>query len=183
VKRVWIIVAIALAITAFIFVLRSSHEKAFIVAALLELQDAPVDVCNLFHGELGGFGLFTEHGVPRKNYHALRAFRGLLDTPRRVEVHGALPGQLAWTAGLNANATEVGLLISNFSSPESDIRITPANLPWSGRTMVESGFVDATQNFDLIPSETNALSSAAILLRLKGPTVALIRLRPATNPK
>ena len=33
-KRVWIIVAIALAITAFIFVLRSSHEKAFIAAAL-----------------------------------------------------------------------------------------------------------------------------------------------------
>ena len=29
---------------------------AFLATTLIELQDAPVDVCNLFHGELGGFG-------------------------------------------------------------------------------------------------------------------------------
>src|SRR6185369_12846126 len=47
---------------------------AFIVAALLEVLDAPVNACNLFHGELGGFGLFSDQGVPQKSYYALRAF-------------------------------------------------------------------------------------------------------------
>jgi xylan 1,4-beta-xylosidase len=45
---------------------------AFIATTLIELQDSPVDAGNLFHGELGGFGLFNEFGVPQKNYHALR---------------------------------------------------------------------------------------------------------------
>lgn len=161
----------------------NARGGAFIVAALIELQDAPVDVCNLFHGEGGGFGLFTEHGVPQKNYHALRAFHRLLDTPRRVETLGAIPGQLAFVAGLNASATEAGALISNFSHPESDIRVTVARLPWSGRTIVETYIVDAARNFDLIRSETNALSTADIRLRLKSPTVGLIRLRLATDIK
>ena len=46
---------------------------AFIAAALIELQDAPLDMANLFHGELGGFGLFTGHGVPLKSLIELRA--------------------------------------------------------------------------------------------------------------
>ena len=50
-----------------------AQGAAFVAAALLELQDAPVDVCNFFHGELGGFGIFTEQGVPLKAYQALRA--------------------------------------------------------------------------------------------------------------
>jgi len=40
---------------------------------LIELQDAPLDMANLFHGELGGFGLFTGHGVPLKSLIELRA--------------------------------------------------------------------------------------------------------------
>src|SRR5690606_22866365 len=33
---------------------------AFIAAALMDLQAAPLDQANLFHGELGAFGMFDE---------------------------------------------------------------------------------------------------------------------------
>ncbi|HWN94539.1 MAG TPA: hypothetical protein VNT99_05880, partial [Methylomirabilota bacterium] len=61
---------------------------AFIAAALIQLQDAPVDMCNLFHGETGPFGLFDVNGVPQKNYRALGAFAELLMMSRRVPVEG-----------------------------------------------------------------------------------------------
>jgi xylan 1,4-beta-xylosidase len=148
---------------------------AFIGTALLELQDEPVDVCNLFHGELGAFGLFNESGVPQKNYHALRAFRRLLDTPRRVETHGGVAGHLALAAGLNEVGTEASVLISNFAHSQSEYRLTGSNLPWSGRTFVETRLVDATRNFTLIRSATNANSSAIIQLTLKSPAVVWVR--------
>jgi hypothetical protein len=158
-----------------------AHGAAFIVAALLELQDAPVDVCNLFHGELGGFGLFNEHGVRQKNYHALRAFRGLLNTPRRVATQGGTQGQLALIAGLNANGNEASVLISNFTHAQSDYRVVAANLPWSGRTSVETRLVDSTHDFHLIESITNATSATVIPLHLKNPAIALIRLRALSS--
>ena len=88
---------------------------AFVVASLLELQDAPIDVCNFYHGELGGFGIFTEQGVPLKAYQALRAFQGLVRTPRRVETRGAVAGKLAFVAGLSTDEREATMLMSNFA--------------------------------------------------------------------
>jgi beta-xylosidase len=154
---------------------------AFIITALLELQDAPVDVCNLFHGEVGGFGLFNEHGVPQKNYHALRAFRRLLDMPERLETRGARPGQLALIAGVNGN--EASVLISNFTSRESEFRLVTLNLPWREPTFVETYLVDARHDFTVIGSVTNRTSSAAIPLTLKSPAVAWIHWQPASWKK
>lgn len=153
---------------------------AFLTSALLELQDAPLDVGNLFHGELGGFGLFNDHGVPAKNYHALRAFRELLATPRRVVTKGTTPGQLAAAAGLAADNKSAAILISNFAQPRNELRLTPAKLPWPGPTIVETRVVDATHSLDLISRTTNVISGTAIDLRLAAPAVALIQLRPAT---
>ena len=84
---------------------------AFVAASLLELQDAPIDVCNFFHGELGGFGIFTEQGVPLKAYQALRAFQSLVGNSsacgnarcrcwkaglRRRTQHGRARGDACW---------------------------------------------------------------------------------------
>jgi len=156
---------------------------AFIVTALLELQDAPVDVCNLFHGELGAFGLFNENGVPQKNYHALRAFRGLLNTPCRMETHGSIAGQLALAAGLNEEGTEASVLISNFTHPQSGYRLTGSNLPWSGRSLVETRLVDATHDFTLLSSTTNLTSSVAVPLTLKSPAIAWVRWQSAAKAR
>jgi xylan 1,4-beta-xylosidase len=56
----------------------------FIARALLRLQDTPLDMANLFHGELGGFGLFNEFGVRQKNYFALSACGELFSRTSRV---------------------------------------------------------------------------------------------------
>ncbi|HET6408251.1 MAG TPA: hypothetical protein VFG14_10260, partial [Chthoniobacteraceae bacterium] len=96
---------------------------AFIVAALLELEDTPIDVGNFYHGELGGFGIFTEQGVPLKAWQALRAFQELVKTPRRVETSGAVAGKLAFAAGLNAEGREATVLISNFSDSRSEVSL------------------------------------------------------------
>ena len=156
-----------------------AQSAAFIAATLLGLQEAPVEVCNFFHGELGGFGLFNLNGVPQKNYYALRAFRDLLDTPRRVQTQGSIPGQLILEAGLNLDATSATILVSNFAYPQSEFRLASARLPWRGRTIVETRLVDATHDFDLTGSEISAAPNASLVLRLKSPAIALISLRRA----
>jgi len=156
---------------------------AFIVAALLELQDAPVNVCNLFHGELGGFGLFSDQGVPQQNYYALRAFSELLDAPQRVETRGGVSGQLAVVAGLNRTATSAAILVSNFAASDLDFDLTVTNLPWAGQTVVETRRVNASETLDFVTRQTNDTSPFSISLELKKPAVALIRLRPRAAPR
>ena len=152
---------------------------AFIVTTMMELQDAPVDVCNLFHGELGGFGLFNEHGVPQKNYHALRAFAALLETPERVETRGAVSGKLALVAGVSTNQSSAAILVSNFAAARSDFRVAVTNVPWKEATVVEVQRLSGRENLDAVAHHTNSGSSFTMMLELKSPAIALIRLQPA----
>ena len=148
---------------------------AFIASALIELQDAPLDVANLFHGELGAFGLFNEFGVPQKNYYALLAFRGLLDAPHRVKATGGIPGQLAVSAGLNATKTEARVLISNFNHPQSELRLQLDGLPWTGDTIVELRVVDAAHNLELVRTETLSGGDRSFVVDLAKPAIALLQ--------
>ena len=148
---------------------------AFLAAALIELQDAPVDVCNFYHGELGIFGLFTEVGAPTRNYHAMLAFARLLDTPQRGRVSGAVPGKLAIAAGTNPGKTKAVVLIANRDGGEH-LRLAFLKLPWEGGTAVEVRIVDALRAFESAAGP--ALQGAELPLRLKPPAVALVTLRP-----
>lgn len=156
---------------------------AFIAASLLELQDAPVDVCNFFHGELGGFGIFTEQGVPLKAYQALRAFQNLMETPRRVQTHGAVAGKLAFAAGLNTDGREATLLVSNFADPRSEILVNWKAFTWTGGVTAEVRIVDATQEYSQARTETITSESPSLHLTLPAPALALIRLRPTDGAK
>jgi xylan 1,4-beta-xylosidase len=147
---------------------------AFIAAALLELQDAPVDVGNLFHGEAGGFGIFNEHGVPMKNYYALLAFRDLLQTPKRVTIVGAVPGKLAAVAGTNDARTTATILVSNFSHRPSAIRLSLENTPWKGAHSVEVRVLNATQNLTITHADVS--DKPSFDLNLPAPAVAIITL-------
>lgn len=147
----------------------------FLVASLLELQDAPVDVCNFFHGETGIFGLFTEVGAPTRNYHALLAFALLLETPRRVRVTGALPGKLAIGAGTRADATKAAVLVANLAGPD-ELRLSLTHLPWAGGTAVELRIADRERTLEPLPREV--LSGAELTLKLAPPYVALVTLYP-----
>ena len=151
---------------------------AFAAAALLELQDAPVNVCNFFHGELGGFGIFTEQGVPLKVYQAFRAFQGLMETPKRVETGGAVAGKIAFAAGLSADGREATLLVSNFADPHSEIVLNWKSFAWTGGVTAEFRTVDAASDFANVRSESLADDRPSLHLTLKAPALALIRLRP-----
>ena len=152
---------------------------AFIATALLELQDAPIDVCNLFHGEAGDFGIFNEHGVKMKNYYALLAFHDLLQTPRRAAVAGTHPGQLAAVAGLNEAGTEASILVSNFSNPNPAIHLAWKNPPWLGAVAVEIRVLNATQN--LATLRDDVLDATSLDLTLPAPSVAIVTFRAATK--
>lgn len=151
---------------------------AFLASSLLQLQDSPIDVCNLFHGELGGFGLFTEQGVPLKSYQALRAFQGLVETPRRVQAQGAVSGKLAFAAGLSADGREASLLVSNFIDPRPAIVLKWKGSAWTGGVTAEIRTIDARTDYSEVRTEPIAGESATLRLALKAPAIALIRLRP-----
>jgi hypothetical protein len=154
---------------------------AFLAASLLELQDAPVDVCNLFHGEVGAFGIFTEQGVPQKSYQALRAFRGLLETPSRVATRGAVAGKLAFAAGLSTEGLEASLLVVNFADPRSDMILNWKALGWAGGATAEIRIVDERHDFSKVRTERFEGAAVSMSLPLKAPALALIRLRPAVG--
>lgn len=151
---------------------------AFVAAALLELQNAPVNVCNFFHGEFGGFGIFTEQGVPLKVYQAFRAFQRLMETPRRVETHGAIDGKIAFAAGLSADGREATMLVSNFADSRSEIVLSWKSFAWTGGVTAEIHTVSATSDLMNVRSESISDEHPSLHLTLKAPALALIRLRP-----
>lgn len=152
---------------------------AFAAAALLSLQDAPVDAANFFHGEVGPMGLFTDNGVPLKVYYGLQAFHLLLDTPQRVPIQGAVGGQLAAGAGLSTDGHHAGILISNFAHPQARIRLLPAHLPWAGATLCDVRVVDDTHALTPVREGAPLAADGTLSLDLKAPAVAFISLRPA----
>lgn len=159
---------------AFADEMAGSHGAAFIAAALIELQDAPVDTCNLFHGEAGVFGIFNEHGVPLKNYHAVRAFHALAGGKVRVETRGGVVGQLAIAAALDSEHRVATILISNLAYVSSDLRLSLAGLPPVRTTEVRT--LDAQRDFT--PADRSPITDAdgTIILKLPAPAVAWIKL-------
>lgn len=115
---------------------------AFIVSSLIALQDAPVDVAALFHGELGAFGLFDEYGVPTPNYYGVLASSRLLQTPLLLQTRSPVPETLTVAAGANAEGTKVTVIVSNHASQESRLRLKLKSLPWSGATAIQVSKID-----------------------------------------
>ena len=111
---------------------------AFAAWALISLQDAAVDAANFYTAEVQMFGMFSMNGVPRKNFYAFKAFRTLLDTPRRVKTPPCEFGQIAVCAGLNSESTRAAILLSNFSAPDGATGIVVRGLPWSARPALNS---------------------------------------------
>jgi hypothetical protein len=151
---------------------------AFAAAALLELQDAPVDVANFFHGELGGFGLFSEQGGPRKVWQALRAFQRLVETPRRVESLGAASGKLALAAGLSGDGREATVLISNFADASGEFDLDWKGFEWTGGVTAEIRTVSGTGNDGDVRTEILPDGATSLRLPLAAPALITVRLRP-----
>ena len=156
---------------------------AFVAAALIELQDAPVDVCNFFHGETGAFGIFTEHGVPLKVYQAFRAFHGLMETPVRVRTRGAVAGKIAFAGGLSTDGREATLLVSNFADTSTEVALDWKGFQWTGGVDAEIRTIDATHDFAEVVRQAIPDGSPVLRLALKAPAIAMVRLRPTEGAK
>ncbi|HEX2747514.1 MAG TPA: sialate O-acetylesterase [Verrucomicrobiales bacterium] len=155
---------------------------AFIATSLLELQDSPLDVGNFFHGELGGFGLFTEQGVPQKAWQAFRSFQTLVETPQRVEAHGAVAGKLGFAAGLSTDGREAAILVSNFADPRGATVLTWKDFAWTGGVTAEIRTVSAESDYANPRTVRLEGDVASLRLALKAPALAVVRLRPTDGP-
>ncbi|MBI5833387.1 MAG: hypothetical protein HZB16_13900 [Armatimonadetes bacterium] len=159
---------------------RMSGDEAatFVATALLELQAAPLTAANLFHGEVGPFGLFTEQGSTRPIYDAVLAFARLLDGPTRLAVDGAVPGKLAAVATLAGDRRSVTLLVTNYADAREDLTLTVGGLPWTGATSYEVRRVGTGQRLSDEPTQGRLEAGALGLgLRLPRPSLALVVLR------
>jgi hypothetical protein len=144
---------------------------AFVVAALADLQDAPVDVANFFRAEPGAFGLFNEYGVPQANYSALLCFRRMLDCASRVAVEHQHTPDLWSLAGVNEKRDRASILIARTAANDGAIELRWPALPWAGAsdiqvlTISSAGSVPATGSLPAgAKSWKTALSGAGVVL-------------------
>jgi len=161
------------------------HEKtggpegaAFAAYVLLDIQDSPLDMANFYSADHGYFGMFDFYGVPRKTYHAFRAFKALADHPTRVAVEGGKPGELNVAAGLDAGNRELAIVVSNFKSPERRIELALQNLPWSGPSVCEVLLLDQTRNLEPVRKEEQKAGAIKIVQDMPAPGVMLVYVRP-----
>ncbi len=151
---------------------------AFTAAGLLLLQDAPLDAANYFSAEAQGMGLFDPYGVPKKSYYAFKAFRSLLATPLRLPVRGVPPGSMAACAGTNAGRSGVTVLLSKFGGPDARVTLAIRGLPWEGRTRYEVALLDGRHDLEVVRAGSCA-GGPSLEQELRGPSVCLVKLRPA----
>ena len=150
---------------------------AFDAWVLMSLQDAPVDMANFFTADTQMLGMFTDFGVPKKNFYAFKAFRMLLDTPRRIKTPRPAKGTIAVCAGLDAKGSRAGILLSGFYPTPGTTDLVIRNLPWRGPTRFEVFLVDA--GHDLEPVRRGVLDPKGRLplKELKAPSVVLVKLK------
>ena len=158
--------------------MRGPEGAAFAAWTLMALQDAPVDMANFYTAEIQAFGMFNFNGVPQKTYYAFRAFRELLDTPRRVEAPSCVAGHVASCAGLNLSGTSAAVLLSNFNSGGAPTELMLRGLPWSVPTHFAIKLVDASHEGQELRNGTVPPVGALTLPELKAPAVILLKLSP-----
>jgi hypothetical protein len=152
---------------------------AFAACVLLGLEDAPIEMANFYTGDNGAWGLFSTYGVPKKTYHAFRAFKALLDHPARLAVEGNRPGGLAAAAGIAADGRELAVLLSNYRPGDRRMEVTVENLPWTGPSECELLVLDAARNLEPLPAQSAHGPRIQLVQDLPAPGVLLIHVRSA----
>lgn len=92
----------------------SVQRASFITAALIYMQDAPIDAANLYRAD-NVFG--PDGATPDKTGQALIALGRLKDTPYRLRVRGADLNGFAVEAARSADGRTVQILMSNYQIP------------------------------------------------------------------
>jgi xylan 1,4-beta-xylosidase len=90
------------------------QRASFITAALIYMQDAPIDAATLYRAD-SVFG--ADGATPDKTGQALIALGRLKDTPVRLKVRGADLNGFAVAAARSTDGREVQILLSNYQIP------------------------------------------------------------------
>jgi beta-xylosidase len=99
-------------------VLQGIENAAFMGAAMVYLQDSPVDRAIFYRGDAAWVGLFGLHGEYFKPAYTFRATGAMRDTPERLPVTGADTFGFAVLAGRSHDGRTLQVLISNYRIPE-----------------------------------------------------------------
>jgi xylan 1,4-beta-xylosidase len=162
-----------------------SEGAAFAAAVLCFLQDSPVTTAAFYSGDTLRWGFIDRNGAPKATYFAFLAFRQMLDTPRRVLARGDdLETGFAVLAGLSADNSQAGILISNHQLKCNEYEVHVRGLPWREGTISTRYLLDqhssidrygleavATNHFpagDSIQFTTPATDKSVCLLELAG---------------
>lgn len=122
---------------------QGAEGAAFVLASLIQLQDAGVDVANFFHGEIGGFGMFDEFGGETEVYRAFRMFNSVYrKQSRRVQVKANRAESVSILACRETGGAMI--LLSNPTTNTVELEITMMNLALTNRPKTE---------IDLIPAQ------------------------------
>jgi hypothetical protein len=152
------------------------ESAAFAATALILLQDSSVEVANYYTGEVQSFGLLDYSGVPKTTFYAFKAFRELLDTPRRVRAQGGVEGAVAILAGTAADRNRVHVLVSNFRHAGEQFELAWDALPWPGLAAFSVFQVTPGAGLREVQRGRTAPEQPGLGFRLPAPGVALIRL-------
>jgi xylan 1,4-beta-xylosidase len=100
------------------------QRASFITAALIYMQDAPIDAATLYRAD-SVFG--TDGATPDKTGQALIALGRLKDTPVRLKVRGADLNGFAVEAAKSADGHTLQILLSNYQIPSQFLGPRPAD--------------------------------------------------------
>jgi hypothetical protein len=145
---------------------------SFAACALVRLQTAPLDMANYYSMDNQPFGLFSLHGTPKKTFHAVKAFRALLETPLLAPATGATEGKSALLAGLNSLRNHARILFVNFNESAAGHTLHVSGLPWQGPTTVEFRVLDDTKDLSLM--RTGRWDAPKFVLPLNAPSLAVV---------
>lgn len=152
---------------------------AFCAKMLMLLQDSGVDVANYYSGDTQRWGMFDQYGVPRKVYHAFRAFNELCRTPRRVACSWEAQDGPTACAGLAADGASASVLLSNFDQEDVTSNLDLRNLPWKESLRARVYRVDAAGDFELVATEDLDVGVPKLMLAIPRASVCLVRLSRA----
>jgi hypothetical protein len=153
--------------------LNGPEGAAFVVASLIRLQDAPVDVANYFTAEAPGMGLFSQHGVPSKAFHAFRAFRAVTKL-RRLASKNDVPSGVTALAGVSADGTIAVVLLARHAGDDGTVPVDLRPAPWAGATEYEVLGVDEKNELTQVMAGKGEECKVTVDLPLS--SVRLIRL-------
>ena len=162
--------------------MRNHEAAAFTASALLQMQDAPVDMAYFYTADDSPWSMFDVFGEPGRIYFAMKAFNQFLQAPNRVAVTGA-PGkdEISVGAGLSKDGKLAMLMASNFRSKKQRLRIDLKNLPWKGKVKVTSWRIDEKHEFAPEQAKQIDPENPVLFLDLPSGTVLLVQLQPEST--